>query len=451
MVKIVSRKLIGHQPVYDIGVVENHNFLLANGTIASNCFNKSHSTAYAYVTYQTAYLKANYATEYMAALLTSSSNNQDKVEKYRENCLRMGIEVLPPDVNCSQPDFLPQGKKKILFGLAAVRNLGQGAIENILAAREATGGAFKSFAHFCLEVDLRVVNRKAIETLILAGAFDRIQANRRQLMQNIEPLINWAQHKTKEKNSGQLNIFDYLNSNNENGETEEELTWQDAPTAPEVADYSLQEKLKLEKENIGFYLSEHPLKSVQSAAQILSPINLSQLPELKQKQRVSAVVMLNSVRKHINQKGQPMAFLQLEDVSGEAEAVVFSDLYPKVRDFLVEDARLLIWAKTQKRDDKMQLIIDDAEPVEQLKMILLELSPQQATDSSTVGQLKTILQHKSNQAYSARVPVIIVLKMGLQRQFVRLGESFWVEDADIAIDKLQYAGFNAYCQQLIRG
>lgn len=445
MVKIVSRKLVGKQPVYDLGVVEDHNFLLANGTVASNCFNKSHSTAYAYVTYQTAYLKANYPTEYMAALLTSSSNNQDKIEKYRENCLKLSIEVFPPDINRSQADFLPQGKMKILFGLAAVRNLGQGAIENILAARKAAGGAFQSFADFCLQVDLRVVNRKAIETLILAGAFDRIQNNRRQLIENLEPLINWAQHKTKEKNIGQLNLFDSADNQDE---AKDEAP-QDAPSAPPVADYSLQEKLKLEKEHIGFYLSEHPLKSVTSAAQILSPINLSELPQLKQKQRVSAVVMLNSVRKHINSKGQPMAFVQLEDVSSEAEAVVFSDLYPKIKDFLVEDARLLIWAKTQKRDDKMQLIIDDAEPIENLKMILLELLPQQAIDTSTVTRLKTLLQHKSHQSSSA-IPVIIVLKTGHERQFIRLGESFWVKNADIALDRLQKAGFNAYCQQLIR-
>lgn len=147
MVKIIGRQFLGRKPVYDIGVEKDHNFLLGNGLIASNCFNKSHSTAYAYVTYQTAYLKANYPVEYMTALLTASSDNQDKVEKYRENCQKMNIDVEPPDINRSQKHFTPIGRK-ILFGLSAVRNLGENAIEAILKAREATGGKFTSLGDF---------------------------------------------------------------------------------------------------------------------------------------------------------------------------------------------------------------------------------------------------------------------------------------------------------------
>ena len=131
MVKIVGRKSLGIQTVYDIGVERDHNFLIANGLVASNCFNKSHSTADGYVTYQTAYLKANYPVEYMAALLTGSSANQDKVQKYISTCSKMGIDVLKPDINHSEIDFTPVSRQ-ILFGLSAIRNLGQGAIECIL-------------------------------------------------------------------------------------------------------------------------------------------------------------------------------------------------------------------------------------------------------------------------------------------------------------------------------
>ncbi|MFM7442252.1 MAG: trans-splicing intein-formed DNA polymerase III subunit alpha C-terminal partner DnaE-C, partial [Snowella sp.] len=167
----------------------------------SNCFNKSHSTAYAYVTYQTAYLKANYPVEYMTALLTASSDSQDKVEKYRENCQKMGINVEPPDINRSDKNFKPVGRR-IIFGLSAVKNLGEGAIITILKSRKEAGGKFESFADFCLRIDLRVVNRRALETLIFSGAFDGLQPNRKQLIQDLDLVINWAQKRTKEKESG---------------------------------------------------------------------------------------------------------------------------------------------------------------------------------------------------------------------------------------------------------
>ncbi|MEN9520836.1 MAG: hypothetical protein RLZZ381_3424, partial [Cyanobacteriota bacterium] len=320
MVKIVSRQLLGTQEVYDIGVAQEHNFLLANGMVASNCFNKSHSTAYAYVTYQTAYLKANYPVEYMSALLTASSGIQDKVDRYRENAQKMGIIILPPDINRSVEDFLPLDDDYILFGLSAVKNLGQGAIENILDARN-RDGEFKSLADFCERVELRTVNRRALETLIYCGAFDLIQPNRKQLINDIDVVTSWAQKRSKEKASGQLNLFDLVDK------VDTEPIFEQAPSSPSVEDYPVQEKLRLEKEYIGFYISDHPLKAINQAAQILSPVSLSALSEQKAKQKLSAVVMLNSVRKIITKKGDPMAFVQMEDITGEAEGTIFPSTY----------------------------------------------------------------------------------------------------------------------------
>ena len=442
MVKIVSRQSLGMQAVYDIGVAQEHNFLLANGMVASNCFNKSHSTAYAYVTYQTAYLKANYPVEYMSALLTASSGIQDKVDRYRENAQKMGIIILPPDINRSVEDFLPLDDNHILFGLSAVKNLGQGAIENILDARN-RDGEFKSLADFCERVELRTVNRRALETLIYCGAFDLIQANRKQLINDIDVVISWAQKRSKEKASGQLNLFDLVDK------VDTEPIFEQAPSSPPVEDYPVQEKLRLEKEYIGFYISDHPLKAINQAAQILSPISLNALSEQKAKQKLSAVVMLNSVRKIITKNGDPMAFVQMEDITGEAEGTIFPSTYAELEPLLVEGKQLIVWGTAQQRNDKYQLIIDNAAAVEQVKMLMLEITPEQALDRVKSNYLKQILEQQSVEPNKFKIPVIAAIGKGEQRQFIRFGQRFWVQNETSAIASLKSAGFVARCESLL--
>src|SRR5919199_3944032 len=300
MVKIVNRQSLSTQAVYDIGVEHDHNFILENGLVASNCFNKSHSTAYGYVTYQTAYLKANYPVEYMAALLTASSGSQDKVQKYIATCLNMGIKVEQPDINRSEIDFTPVSGK-ILFGLSAVRNLGQGAIECILNARN-TGGAFKSMADLCDRVDLRTVNRRALEALIYSGAFDSIEPNRKQLIESLELVISWAQNRAKDRESGQGNLFDMLGITNESQNTNN-AAWESAPKAPDIPDFSPQEKLRLEKELLGFYVSDHPLKSANKIAKVLCPVSLNELAEQNKRTKISAIVMVAEVKPILTKKG----------------------------------------------------------------------------------------------------------------------------------------------------
>ena len=447
MVKIVSRSSLGIQPVYDIGVAKDHNFILENGLIASNCFNKSHSTAYAYVTYQTAYLKANYPVEYMAALLTASSDTQEKVERYRENCQKMGIKVEPPDINRSHKDFAPVGDR-ILFGFSAVRNLGEGAIDNILKAREE--GEFSSLADFCSRVDLRVANRRALETLILSGAFDRTESNRNQLIHDLDLVIAWCQKRAKEKETGQTNLFDLVGGAiSPSSPATESSEFAQVPSAPAVPHFSLQEKLKLEKEHLGFYVSEHPLKSIQKSAQLLSPINLSDLENQKSRKAVSAVVIVVAFRKIMTKKGTPMAFVTLEDVSGQAEGVVFPDSYESLQPDLVEGNHLILWGKTDKRDDKVQLIIEAVEPIEQVKMVMINLNPQQAISPSSQSNLKSILQEQSGDKSSAKVPVVAIVGQGNQRQFIRLGQNYWVQNDHNTVQSLHQAGFDAYSQPLV--
>ncbi|MBD0270256.1 MAG: DNA polymerase III subunit alpha, partial [Cyanobacteria bacterium Co-bin8] len=260
---------------------------------AEYCFNKSHSTAYGFVTFQTAYLKANYPVEYMAALLTANSGDQDKVQMHIANCINMGIEVLPPDVNRSGVDFTPEGTN-ILFGLSAVRNVGLGAIECIIKERE-TEGPFKSLPELCDRIDLHSVNRRALEALILSGALDAFNPNRNQLMQDLELVIDWAQGRAKDRAIGQGNLFDIMMGGSAN-EPAPLAGYETAPKAPAVPDFDPQEKLRQEKELLGFYISDHPLKSVQKSARVLAPISLAELHEQPDNVTISAIVMLTTVK-----------------------------------------------------------------------------------------------------------------------------------------------------------
>jgi len=440
MVKIINRQFLGTQSVYDIGVERDHNFILANGKVASNCFNKSHSTAYGYVTYQTAYLKANYPVEYMAALLTASSGSQDKVQKYMATCSSMGIKVEQPDINRSEVDFTPISGK-ILFGLSAVRNLGQGAIECILEARK-SGGAFKSLADLCDRVDLRAVNRRALEALVYSGAFDSIQPNRKQLIELLESTISWAQNRAKDRESGQTTIFDILGTTSENSQNNN-AALESAPKVPDIADFSLQEKLRLEKELLGFYVSDHPLKSANKIAKILCPINLNELAEQNKRTTISAIVMLTEVKPHITKtSGEPMAFVQMEDLSGQAEGVVFPKNYESISSLIQTDARLIVWGKVDRRDEQTQLIIEDAEPIEQVQMVIVELTPQRISKGELI-HLRTILQDHSGQKNQAKIPVLATVAASNQHQFVRFDSKYWVQDCTAAVNALTAAGFLA--------
>jgi DNA polymerase-3 subunit alpha len=447
MVKIVGRKSLGIQPVYDIGVERDHNFLLASGLVASNCFNKSHSTAYGYVTYQTAYLKANYPVEYMAALLTGSSGNQDKVQKYIATCSKMGIDVLKPDINHSEIDFTPVSRK-ILFGLSAIRNLGQGAIECILNARE-EGGAFQSLADFCDRVDLRTVNRRALEALIYCGAFDSLSSNRKQLTEYLDIVISWAHDRAKDRDSGQTTIFDLLGSTNGNGSNNSKnAVLESAPKPPDIADYSPQEKLRLEKELLGFYVSDHPLKSALQATKVLSPISLSDLAEHGKRTTISVIVMLTEIKPIVTKKGDRMAIVQMEDLSGQAEGVVFPATYERIENFIKPDTRLIVWGKVDKREDQTQMIIEDAELIEKAPMVIVELAPQRVTKSE-LNQLKSILQAHSGQKNQAKVPVLATVTVPNHQQFVRFNTKYWVHDCSTAVAALNRAGFSARTSALV--
>ncbi|MEG5171904.1 DNA polymerase III subunit alpha [Microcoleus sp. B3-D7] len=466
---------------------------------AEYCFNKSHSMAYAYITYQTAYLKANYPLEYMAALLTANRGDQDKVQKYIANCLKLGIEVEPPDVNSSELTFTPlpklmtgSAKDKILFGISAVKNVGEAAIENILAARQ-EGGKFKSLADLCDRVNLHSVNRRALEALIQCGAFDKIENNRKQLVNDLEGVMKWAQERKRDRESGQGNLFDLLGTNSFGKSVN---TYESAPKSKLVQDYDKQEKLRLEKELLGFYVSEHPLKFLMQVNPDPDVVTLEQLADKKGK--VSVIVMLNAIKMVVTKKGDAMAILQLEDLTHQIKAVVFPKAYEQVKPYIVENAILQISGKIEKDGEEIQIIVDTAKPVETvqvaeeiervqpetqnswatepetqnswaaqpetqnswaaqpvnivrstkpvevLEMVIVKLTPQQVQDGKKLNSLKAILQELSNRGEGASVSVGGIVVGEYSCQPVRINPQLWVQDGEGTVSRLKSAGFDAW-------
>ena len=408
---------------------------------AEYCFNKSHSTAYGAVTYQTAYLKAHYPVAYMAALLTVNAGDSAKVQRYIANCNAMGIEVMPPDVNASGIDFTPVGDR-ILFGLSAVRNLGDGAIRQLIEARSGDG-CFNSLAELCDRIPGQQLNRRAMEALIHSGALDALEplGNRAQLMADLDLVIDWASSRAKDRLSGQGNLFDLFNAN--------AAGLADISTAPKAApvrDYPPTEKLRLEKELVGFYLSDHPLKQLAQQVKLLSPIALGNLEEMADKAKVSAIVMVPELRQVNTRKGDRMAVLQLEDLTGSCEAVVFPKSYARLADHLIVDARLLVWASVDRRDDRVQLIVDDCRSIDDLQLLMVDLPADQAADIAIQHRLRECLnRHKPPQDEAGlRVPVVALVRQAGQTRFVRLGPQFCVGDVGAALDTLTAADFQAH-------
>lgn len=312
--------------------------LMAN--FGSYGFNKSHTACYAVVAYQTAYLKANYPSEYMAALLTSIMDNKDKVAAYVEDCRRMKLNVLPPDINKSEADFSVEGED-IRFGLAAIKNVGRGVIESILDARK-QGGPFKSIHEFCRRVCDSAVTRSAIECLVKAGAFDSINPNRAQMLFVLTDAMAQALSAQRDKKAGQVSLFGGMEQ-----ETDEYLE----PTSlPQVTPLSQDEQLAMEKELLGLYVSDHPLLRLGDKLRKLTNTTSDQLKEKKEKEEVTVGGVISQVRKHTTKKNEPMAFVKLEDLTGTIEVTVFPSVYRECAEHLVTDGIVVIKGRANHRE-----------------------------------------------------------------------------------------------------
>src|SRR5205814_7644 len=284
-------------------------------------FNKSHSAAYAVLAYRTAYLKARRPQYFMAALLTSERGNQDKVVKYINECRDMGIPILPPDVNSSDVNFTPT-KSGIRFGLAAIKNVGETAIGSIVANKP-----FKSLCDFCERVDLRTVNKRVIESLIKAGAFDSVDRSRALLYANIDRAMDWGQRKQREKEVGQGGLFGMMPGGGDDNHTLD-------PTDPWPEGL----KLKHEKETVGFYITGHPLRKYANEVKTYGNATTGLLSEKPTGFDISIGGLVSALRVMRTKKGDLMGVVLLEDWEGIVEVLVFPETYQKVQKLLDVDA-----------------------------------------------------------------------------------------------------------------
>lgn len=330
-------------------------------------FNKSHSAAYALVSYYTAYLKYHYPKEFMAALLTSEMANQDKLFKYVMACRSMGIKVQPPSLHLSKYGFSVHGEK-IVFGLGGIKNVGEEAIQEVLNARE-KDGLFSSLLDLCQRVPLKRISKRVIESFIKAGACDDLGCSRAALLAGLDGVVARAQKKIKEKESNQISMFSMVNM----GAQERPGLGFDCPEQ-DTPELEPSQMLAFEKDVLGFFFSGHPLEPFQEKLQAFKLPTLDECRQLKAC-NVRIPVLVNTVRTHLTKREEKMAFLQVDDWTTSAECVVFPRTYDKIRSFLTEDALIMLDAKLEFEEVNAEPEDELEEPARQMKLIVQHAAP----------------------------------------------------------------------------
>ncbi len=358
-------------------------------------FNKSHSAAYALLAYHTAYLKTHYPVEFMAALLTSVSGSTDDVVKYINECREMGIAVEPPDINVSDAYFTPHGEA-IRFGLAAVKNVGHNAIDSIVRARK-EGGDFKSFYQFCEKVDLHLLNKRVVESLIKSGAMDAL-GRRAQLMAVADNAMEHAQKTQKDAALGQHGLFGVFQQDEENQTAEKPL--------PNTPDWDEHTRLGYEKEILGFFITGHPLEKYQEKLVDFHALTTSAIGELKSstgRGEVTVGGVLKGIRVAKSKRGDLYAQGQIEDMNGSVDILCFADAYKRLAEKLKLTVPVLVKGGVRVEEgSNPKLMIDDITPLEEAKPKLpshLRIKVSLETASATViDALHTICQERKGDA-----------------------------------------------------
>jgi DNA polymerase-3 subunit alpha len=376
-------------------------------------FNKSHAACYALIAYRTAWLRANHPREYMAALISSVMNTKDRVPFYVAACAEMGIEVLPPDVNYSACDFaVVEGK--IRFGLNAVKNVGDPAARAIIAARE-EGGPFETLWDFTERVDPQCANKRALESLVKCGALDSTGATRRGMLECIEQALSWGGRTQADKIAGQGSIFDLGD--------EVETAPKHHPEIP-AHEFEKNELLRLEKETLGLYVSEHPLNAVRDQLRRKTDATLAELERRRDGEIVTVGGIVSAIKHVTTKKGEPMVFVRLDDVIGSAECVVFNSVYASSQELLAADAILVVKARIDHKEGETKLIaieVSTFEATPERKEVLLKIDALRAK-AGLIRELATLVKE-----YPGEAPVVVALETSAGPKTLQLGNDYRVE------------------------
>src|SRR5712691_6934009 len=373
-------------------------------------FNKAHAACYALIAYRTAWLRANHPHEYMAALISSVMNTKDRVPYYVNACHELGIEVLPPDVNESQTDFaVVEGK--IRFGLNAVKNVGDSAARAIVAARE-EGGPFESLWDFTERVDPTVANKRALESLIKCGA---LPGSRKGTLAVLEQALGAGSAHHDALRFGQGSIFDL-------GEEQQRIHHPQIP----VEEFDKNELLRLEKETLGLYVSEHPLAAVRDQLRRKTDLTLAELERRRDGDIVTVGGIVAALKQVTTKKGDPMVFLQLEDTTGGAECVVFNSTYANARELCVADRILIVKGRVDHKEGETKLIALDVsafEAIPERRDVRLRIDARQAR-AGVIRELAQLVQE-----FRGAAPVLIEMETSQGSKTLALGPDYRVEPA----------------------
>lgn len=381
-------------------------------------FNKSHSAAYAMLVYQTAYLKAHYLPEFMAALLSSIMGDNEKVGAYIEHCKRIGLAILPPDINVSKATFSVDDGK-IRFGLAAVKNVGEGAVQTVIKERE-VGGPFVDLIDFCSRIDMRVVSKRGLESLIKCGAFDSLGANRAQLLAVTERCVEMAAIRRRDRISGQIGLF---------GDEELQETYD--VTLPDIEEMPIEELLALEKEMTGFYITGHPLDRYRERMTNYTQINELDKEEIGDGKRVTIAGLIASAKRLVTKRGELMCFLEVEDFTGRIEVVVFPKVLERASSFLVPDIPIVLSGRIDKGSETNKVLAEVIRDMEQsAPEVRLKILPGR-DDAETFDTLKAKLKD-----HHGTVPVYLHLPGG--KRVIKAEEQYWIDPTPDALSSLKH-------------